>query len=382
VKPRPSRARILILSFSRLTVDARILTQITFSSETYDVDTCGFGDAPAGVATHYSIPTGLSANRPYSRLLRLRLFGIAYWRMGAVRWARRALKDGRWDAIIANDPETLPLAMTLGSPRHVLADLHEYSPRMREDLPGWSHVYRPYYEWLCRRFASRAGAASTVSRGLANEYANQFGFTAVVLPNATPYREGSPQPTGQPLRLVHSGAGLPNRGLELMIDAVENCAHDVTLDLYLVPSNIAVMERLRARTARSPRVRLHDPVAYDQLVSTLSEYDVGVFVLPPATFSYAHALPNKLFDFVQARLAIIVGPTPEMAELVREHDLGFVTADFSAEALCAVLEAVSRDDIDQAKAASSRAARALASENLSRQWQVLVDRLVTGGRTG
>src|SRR5690606_21770207 len=52
---------------------------------------------------------------------------------------------------------------------------------------------------------------------------------------------------------------------------------------------------------------------------------------------YTWALPNKIFDFVQARLATVVGPSPEMAELVRERRLGVVAEDFTPQALADAL---------------------------------------------
>ena len=41
--------------------------------------------------------------------------------------------------------------------------------------------------------------------------------------------------------------------------------------------------------------------------------DVGVFCMPPINVNARYALPNKFFDFVQARLAVAVGPAEEMA---------------------------------------------------------------------
>ena len=53
-----------------------------------------------------------------------------------------------------------------------------------------------------------------------------------------------------------------------------------------------------------------------EIVDTIAEYDIGLFILSPINFNYYHALPNKLFEFIQARLAIAVSPSPEMARIV------------------------------------------------------------------
>ncbi len=57
--------------------------------------------------------------------------------------------------------------------------------------------------------------------------------------------------------------------------------------------------------------------------------DVGVFCMPPININARYALPNKFFDFVQARLAVGVGPAEEMARLTEKLGLGVVSTDFS-----------------------------------------------------
>ncbi len=82
------------------------------------------------------------------------------------------------------------------------------------------------------------------------------------------------------------------------------------------------------------------PVPSAELIETLNDYDVGIHVLPPTNTNNELALPNKFFDYVQARLALVIGPTPSMVEILREHDLGIVTADFEPASLTAALDAL------------------------------------------
>lgn len=123
-------------------------------------------------------------------------------------------------------------------------------------------------------------------------------------------------------------------------------------------------------------MRVLPPVAYDDLVATLNRYDVGVFVLPPVNPNYAAALPNKLFDYVQARLGVVIGPSPEMEEVVRGHALGTVTESFTAEALRTILDGLDVERVDEWRRASDRAARELSAEVRSRPWLDAVEALV------
>ena len=116
------------------------------------------------------------------------------------------------------------------------------------------------------------------------------------------------------------------------------------------------------------------------MVDTIASYDVGVYVLPPSGFNTEYALPNKFFDFVQARLGVIVGPNPEMAALVREHDLGAVTAGYDATNLTAVLDRLDPAEVARWKAGADDAARELAAENQMGAWSDAIAALVARAR--
>jgi glycosyltransferase involved in cell wall biosynthesis len=373
-----TRPELLILSFSPIAGDARVLKQVRLFAERYAVTTCGFGPAPEGVVRHVEIPRDRTADALSGRLITLRMYRRVYWTIPGVRWVRDALKGSRFDAVLANDVEAVPLALEIADGAPVHADLHEYSPRLREEFPAWDRRIRPFFEWLCRRYVSRAASWTTVSGGLADEYARRFGFAPAVVTNAAPYADLVPGPVATPIRLVHSGAGLENRNLMTMIEGVEAARSEVTLDLYLTPNNPAYLERIRRHAEGSTRVRLHDPVPYDRLIATLNAYDVGVFVLPPVNFNYRWALPNKLFDYIQARLGIIVGPSEEMSRYVRDHDLGLVTDDFTAESLARAIDGLDSDAVRRMKQAAHAAAPVVSAEREVHGWETAVGRLLDG----
>jgi len=382
--PRPS---LLVLSFSPIAADARVLKQVRLFAGRYDVTTCGFGPAPTGDGLervrHVEIPAEHASLALDGRLVTLRAYPLVERRTPAVVGATRALADaglarGAFDVVLANDVEAVPLALRLRPRRGVHADLHELTTRLHEEDAAWMRRIAPYERWLCRRHVRRARSVTTVSAGLARGYADDAGLDATVVVNATPFSEREPGPVGRPLRLVHSGAGLANRHLEILLEAVALTSADVTLDLFLTPNDPAYLARLRALAAEVPGVTLHDPVPYADLVGTLARHDVGVFVLPPVNASYARALPNKLFDFVQARLGVVVSPNAEMAGLVREHGLGEVTAGYDARDLADVLDRITADDVRRWKAASHAAARALSAEEQTDGWVRAVDAIALG----
>ena len=108
---------------------------------------------------------------------------------------------------------------------------------------------------------------------------------------------------------------------------------------------------------------------YEQLIETLNGYDLGVHLLPPINFNFANALPNKLFDFVQARLGVVVGPSPEMARIVNEAGLGVVAPGYSASDLAQVLKGLTKSQVQEFKAASQAHARELSADSQLLIWE-------------
>lgn len=377
MRPDP-RPRLLVMAFSPLRSDARVLRQVRLFAERYAVTTLGYGEAPDGVVEHLRLPDDVVSWHKDRRLLVARRFEAAYRRAPVVVAATRLLEDRArtFDVVLADDIDTVPLALDLAPPAGVHADLHEYHPRQNEENPRWRLFVAPYYRWLVRTYGTRADSVTTVGEGIAREYRLRFGIRAGVVVNAPHLVDLHPTPVvdGVPLRLVHSGNAQRHR-LDVILAAMDLVTAPMTLDLYLMSNDPGYLDELRSRYAGSDRVRIHPPVAPHELPATLNAHDVGVYVLPPVSFNHLWALPNKVFDFVQGRLALVVGPSPEMAALVRRHGLGVVTDDFSAVSLARALDALTPADVRRFKDASAAAAVELSAEQQVRGWARAVDTL-------
>lgn len=370
-----TRPRLLILSYSPLYRDARVLRQIRLFAPDHDVTTVGYGAAPIDAIEHIRIPDEIVYWHKDRRLLLAHAYQRTYDTMPVQRWLRERLPVGAHDVVLANDADTIPLAIGLRPRCGVHIDLHEYTPSQREHVTWWRWIVAPYYRWLIRRWGTRADSVTTVSPGLVSEYRRRFGIEATLVMNAPPFADLTPSAIGSPLRLVHSGIGVAER-LEPMLAAMDLVSSGATLDLYLIDQGDGYVPSLRQRYRGHPRVRVLDPVATDELVTTLNEYDLGVYMQPPVTFNLQHALPNKLFDFVQARLGVVIGPSPDMAEIVREHRLGVVSPDFTAASFAATIDALTPDRVAELKAASDAAAPVLCAETQVCGWSEAIDRLL------
>ncbi|WP_155853774.1 glycosyltransferase family 1 protein [Arthrobacter sp. H5] len=386
------RPRILVLSFSTIIRDPRVLRQIQLFKESADVVSCGYGVAPEGVVKHIEIPEAhKSWRRSYKHvalLLALRAHHRLYFGSERVRFVRDHVPEQSVDIVIANDALGVPLALALQPRLGVHADLHEYAPRQGEDNRRWKLLIGPLMDWACRQHVTKADSVSTVAKGIAEEYSSVYGIPEpTVVPNAAVYdRRFAPTPVESPLRLIHTGAAGRGRKIEVMIDAVAQAnslkAGTATLDVVLVPGEQRYIDELAVQAAVVPdgAVRMVPPVSFDQIVPMLHGYDIGIFLCPPSTFNLRHALPNKLFEFVQARLAVLIGPSPEMELVVRRHNLGWVAEDFDAASTARLLVGLTSEEVVAMKRASHDAAEELGAERVSEPWTDAVQNLLRTSR--
>jgi hypothetical protein len=364
--PRP---RLLILSFSNIAADARVLKQVRRFADEYEVTTCGFGPSPDDRVRHLSIPDGLTIDQRDRNDLLLRRYRRMYWSLPGIAHVMSVLPaEPRFDVILANDIDTVGVALALAPVAGVHADIHEYAPRQNDELLLWRVFVAPYVRWMCRRFLKRADSMTTVGSGVAAEYRRVFGLTPGIVTNAAPFANLEVSPVGTPIRLVHSGAALRNRHLDVTVQAVLDSTADITLDLFLMPNDPAYIEELRAMAGDGGRVVVREPLPYAQLIAALNAYDVGIHVIPPTNFNNRWSLPNKFFDYVQARLALVIGPSAEMRRVLEDNGLGVVADGFRADDVRRVLDSLTPEIVAAGKAAAGAAARPLSAESQVEVW--------------
>lgn len=376
------RPRILCISLTPINGDARVLRQIGVLAQFGDVTTVGFGAKPEQATEHIEVPAGLKT-LPQTvagvAALGLRLLRYSELSAPAIRFAAEALRERKFDLVVANDARVLALAHTIADGAPVWADLHEWAPEERSHILSWRLLVAPLMVHLCAKYLPRSAAVTTVCDSIAGLYTERFGVETQVMRNSGPWQDLAPTPVDpNAIRLVHSGAAVHGRSIETMIDVVARLDDRYTLDLFLVPGGDGgrYLDSLIERAAGNSRIRFRAPVAPAAIPETLNSFDVGVFWIPPTHTNARFALPNKFFDYVQARLAIAVGPSIEMASLVERHELGAVSAGFEVEQCLASIMSLDAAAISAAKSAADRASRELSFETDERTAQSIIQSLL------
>lgn len=366
----------LVISHTLLGRDPRVAREVDWLvADGWVVDTVGRDAEPlAGVRTHFEFAPEARWLRPIAMktlLHSLVPYPLRFRLLMESRLPREvvsALQDDRYDLVLVNDIQLLRLIDNLPSgSRRVHIDLHElHAPDLAAHIRG-ARLVNGFFRWTRRAIASPLVAStSVVARGIAEAYRDEFGIAQpTIIRNCPAYEQIEPSPVNDEcIELVYHGAATWARGLDLMIDAVAQLPERFRLNLILVGGEAIVAEvKDVARAALGERLSIHEPVPVVDIARYINRFDIEVMFFPPVTESLRYALPNKLFEAAQARLGMVIGPSPMMAELIDEHDMGVIVGGWTAEDLAGGLVNLSRDDIERFKRGAAGAAAVLNSDH-------------------
>jgi glycogen synthase len=372
--------RAAVLSLSDIASDPRVRRQCRALSEAgWRVTSVAFGHGErADPWRHRSVPALPFDARPLRRaarvagLLATRLtpaIAFAVWRAQPRHQALlRACRDLSADLVIANDYTSLPAALDLvaGTSAALVYDAHEFSVGERAEDPVWRLLYPPFVAAIEGAGLLAAQGCCTVSDGIARlmQARHNLPRRPTVARNVPAFRSVPAHPTGERLLVHHHGALAPERGIELMIRSVP--LWEPRFSLRIVgPAEEAYRRRLHGTVAElgiGDRVRLEPAVPPDQMIPVAAEADIGLMLTVGGTPQLDHSLPNKLFEYVMAGLALVVTDLPDAAGLVRARDLGRVLPAPTPEALAGVINGLDREAVAEYRRRALEAARDLCWE--------------------
>lgn len=273
------------------------------------------------------------------------------------------------DIIWSNDLDTLPACAAAAFLRRkpLVYDSHELFTEVPE-LQNRPFV-RKIWELAERLFIRRADAMITVCDSIADYYHYKYGIQPEVIRNLPlelkkakeSFRDKLNLPADKKI-VIYQGAVNLGRGIEDLLAA----AHYLP-EVYIVIAGTGdLLESLKqkfGKTKYSDRIRFTGRLAYDQLSEYTRSADLGVSLERNMGLNYYYALPNKLFDYIQARIPVLVSALPEMEKIVRQYRAGEILRSHDPEALAASLKKLLDKPADYFSEALEKAAGELNWQN-------------------
>ena len=185
--------------------------------------------------------------------------------------------------------------------------------------------------WIERHCIHRPAATYTVCRSIADYYNEKYGLDMKVVRNLPTTKEILPY-EGRENILLYQGALNMGRGIELLIEMMK---HFPDYKLYIAGKGYmdAELKKMAADLNLSDKVVFTGNLRFDELHKLTSRAKIGFSVEQGESLNYKYALPNKVFDYIQAGTPVVCSNLPEMRAVVVEYAVGEIFGDHDAESL-------------------------------------------------
>ena len=227
-----------------------------------------------------------------------------------------------FDVLIANDLDTL-LACSLASAvkgKELIYDSHEYFT----EVPELIHrpLVRKLWSLLEASLITRPVRHLTVSESIARAYGEKYRIEFEVVRNFPEKydldrKRSASLPSikkGDHQLIIYQGSVNVDRGLEEMIMAME---HLPQCFLYIIGEG-DVLDNLRKKAGEvewGNRIIFTGRVEMTDLPGYTVQADLGLSIEKASGLSYTYAMPNKVFDYVQAGIPSLISELPEMKKV-------------------------------------------------------------------
>lgn len=277
-----------------------------------------------GFSVRSVTPPAWVRRRLPSTLYRL-VFFVAF-----VRAARRL----RPDIVHAHDAAMLApgWAVARFTSARLVYDSHEYAAGVPYRDRAWTLLVTALERLLIRRCT----ATITVSDGIADRLQARYALRnrPVVVRNVPDPAEHDPDFEAPDLRdslgiapgtplVLHLGAVARDRGCETLVRAMAHLPEAHLLFLGADDSAYATGLREIARAEGvGERTHFRPSVPVAQIRAHTRQASVGVSLLEDTCENHRLALPNKVFEYIEAGVPVVVSDLPELRGLVEREECG------------------------------------------------------------
>jgi glycosyltransferase involved in cell wall biosynthesis len=276
--------------------------------------------------------------------------------------------------ILSNDLDTLlscSMAARL-SRKQLVFDSHELFPEVPE------LVHRPrvrkIWQMLEKKLVSKIKYGFTVSPSIAEFYFNTYGVRFEVIRNLGNFRfdyefEGIEKPEDRKV-IIYQGALNLGRGLEILIESMQH-VNGAKLQIIGSGDVASKLKRLTKKLNLEDKVKFIGRLPHERLWKYTASASIGISIEENLGLNYQYALPNKLFDYIQARIPVIISDLPEMTNIVNKYNIGEVLVERTPQKLTQLIQGLMNEEVVKTKYSSNLE---LAARDLC--WEKEEDKLI------
>lgn len=246
--------------------------------------------------------------------------------------------------LLSNDLDTLPANFCASRIKNIplVYDSHEYFTEVPE-LINRPRIQK-IWETLESKMVPKIKYAYTVCDSIAKIYNEKYGTQFHVVRNLPVKQSFQPRnnPEQKQKTILYQGAVNVGRGLEQAILAMK-FIEDAQLVIAGDGDIKTNLEKLVSDEKLQEKVKFTGRLPLEELAKLTPKADLGLSIEEDLGLNYRFALPNKLFDYIQAQVPVLVTNLPEMAAIVNHYKIGKICNTLETKNLAQTIDEALND---------------------------------------
>jgi glycosyltransferase involved in cell wall biosynthesis len=255
------------------------------------------------------------------------------------------------DVLLANDLDTLLPNYLISSffSKELVYDSHELFTEVQEltSRPKIRNIWLIIEKYIFPKLKN----VYTVNKSIASFYQKRYQIPVKVIRNIAPKLKNTNidnklklKIKGSKKMLILQGSGInTDRGAEEAIQMMKYLDNTV---LYIIGGGDVFNElkKLVKKLSLSDKVVILNKMPYEQLMEYTKTADLGLSLDKATNLNYEYSLPNKIFDYIQAQIPLFVSNRIEVARIVSNNNIGFITESHDPEILAKQISTILNDE--------------------------------------
>jgi len=237
----------------------------------------------------------------------------------------------KFDILNSNDLDSL-LANYLAAKikgKKIVYDSHEFFTQVPElvNRPKVQNIWLKLEQWILPKLKY----TYTVSPSVAKEYKKLYNIDMKLIRNLPFLTKIESNIIKNEKYIIYQGALNIGRGLENMILAMKSI--DAKL-LIIGGGDIETeLKQLTKDHKLDNKVIFKGKLPFNKLSEYTQKATIGISLEEPAGLNYKYALPNKIFDYINAEIPALVSNLPEMAKIIKQYEVGEILKENTSSAI-------------------------------------------------
>ncbi|HBV17259.1 glycosyltransferase [Chryseobacterium carnipullorum] len=219
--------------------------------------------------------------------------------------------------------------------------------------------------WRCleKEIVPRLKWMITASESYAKWFHKKYGVSAVVVQNAPRSLDFICEiPENSPKIFLYQGSINPFRGIDKAIMAMHHL-DGVVLKIAGDGPRKKEYENLVLKENLQHKVKFLGQLKPEDLRKITAVADVGMSIEENGGESYLYSLPNKVLDYIQSRVPVLLADLPEMQNIKKQFDVGEIIQDHQPENIAISVHKILNKGRKNYQVELQKASKALCWEN-------------------